>query len=370
MKKNLWRPMEKTDLSCLKVFQTLSHKQFDIIAYREQFLKTFLQLSQHCCKSSVSRKKKMALASGFYKALFSGKSGEVDKVLREIAPHIKPSQTLEHFLSNLFFTFIAAYSKSLYGTNARWGKLQKVVSAVDTLMAYTQSIQSTPKSEVLEILPEDLAISLLEKMRQQEKPVRVLNTYCGVPIQYDAMVIHTTANSVVIKTHILQETAASLQGGIYILKNGDIPDLYATVRPLVMEGVDYLELTRFEQLSSSLHKRQSVRVYPMERINVPFSHGGRNVQTTLFDISIGGIALISRAKLPVNAGEEIFITIPAALLESPVTIESKLIHVSVYEGGFKYHFQIDPDPAQESIISKLIIKRQNEIIKSLKAKLL
>jgi c-di-GMP-binding flagellar brake protein YcgR len=143
-------------------------------------------------------------------------------------------------------------------------------------------------------------------------------------------------------------------------------DLYAKVKPRILKGHDVLELSSFDQLSSSIHKRQTVRVYPEIKTNVLIN----NFTVTLFDISIGGIAVITPRALKLELFENVVVKIPDILFGNVINYNAELIHVSRYENGFKYHFKLHLNPSTESETSKFIIKRQKEIISELKEQLI
>ncbi len=257
----------------------------------------------------------------------------------------------------------------LIGYSNDWKHLNSLVNAIETFLSECQNLveNSTQTEEKNDVVPDDVAINFLEQLRQKGQKIRVLNTYHGIPIEFTAKIVHTSTNKVLIKAHALQDIAAAYQGGIYLLcEQAFGHDLFANVRPRVIKGHDLLELSQFDSLTSGIHKRQTVRVAPSSKATVLVN----NYSVTLFDISLGGISMVCPRDLKLALYEHVNIKIPDTLCGSILHIDAELIHVSTSEEGYKYHFQLDLTPSQESDLGKYIYRRQKEIIANLKEKLI
>lgn len=365
--------MEDKEADILAILAKVSHEQFNIKEFKPTFIKAFLHVSKSQCSSSLGRKDATSLALILFTTLFITRPTMLEPVLKKLAGTLRSNTSIDGFLSTLFFIFIHHYSKSFFSKPKSWKKFIQVTEAIDALIELSVNEYRPLTIRPATLPPDDLAITALEKIRRNKGTIMVLNTYRSVPIQYKAHVVHTSADSVLIKTHSLQEIAASFQGGIYILKDGELDvDLYASVRRRVVQGHDLLELSRFDQLSDSFHKRQTVRVHPIQSFTLVLRHHGSSHILTLFDISIGGLAALANRELPLNSGDKVSIRLPADLLEAeePMEISADFLHRSLFEGGFKYHFQFTLDSAEENIISRMIVKRQNIIIRDLKEQVL
>lgn len=365
--------MDNKEADLLAVLARVSHEKFNIKEYKQTFVKTFLQLCKNQCQSSLERKDTAGLALILYNTLFINRPTTLEPVLNKLSKTLKAPANINSFLSSLFLVFIHQYSRSFFSKPRSWKQFVQVIQALDDIVEIStkQSTQHSQKTATLP--PDDLAISALEKIRQAKGSIKVLNTYRSVPIQYKANVVHTSADSVLIKAHSLQDVAASFQGGIYILRDDHFDlDLYASVKRRIVKGHDLLELSRFDQLSTSFHKRQTVRVHPFQSFTIVLRHGDSSFIVTLFDISIGGLAVVSNRSLPIRSGDDVIIRLPAELLEAerPLEVESMFIHRSAFEGGYKYHFQFTLDNAEENSVSKIIVKRQNMIIRDLKEQMI
>ncbi len=344
----------------------IEHKNFLLKEYKHRFVKSFLSLSQNYTKSSFDRTTKLKVASTLFDRFFSKKTVNITAALQILSRHMKTNSKIKHLLSDLFLAFLSEYSHSLIqNQNNDWQRISLVVTAVDTFIKECQNINTS--SDNVDIMPDDMAITFLEKMRRKSQKIRVLNTYRGIPIEFAAKIIHTSANKVLIKAHVLQDIAAAYQNSIYILSEKEFGhDLFAKATPRVLKGHDLLELSNFDQLNSGIHKRQTVRVYPEVKTTVLIN----NYSVTLFDISLGGVSIISPRNFKLELYEAVTIKIPDILLKSVLYIDAELIHVSKFEKGFKYHFKLNLAPSQESDIGKYIYNRQKEIIAELKDKII
>ncbi|MEA2111819.1 MAG: PilZ domain-containing protein [Campylobacterota bacterium] len=348
----------------------IEHKNFSIKKYKHQFVKSFLSLCEHYVKSSFTRDDKIKVAIIIYEHFFTNKSIDITSTLQHLTHYLKKKATTQALLSDLFFTFLSDYSQSHIQNLSTWSNINTITVAIDNFIKASQSITPVHRELVedrIDIMPDDIAINFLESIRQQGNKIRVLNTYNGIPIEFSAKVVHTSATKVLIKAHALQNIAASFQGGIYILCESEFgSDLYANVKSRVFKKHDLLELSQFDQLSSVIHKRQTVRVYPEIKTNILIN----NFTATLFDISVGGAAVVSSRDFKLELYEVVTIKIPDILCGKILHLNAELIHVSRFETGFKYHFKLDLSAAVESDISKYLIQRQKEIVAELKEKLI
>ncbi len=351
-------------------FTLIEHQKFSAKSYRQQFVKSFLELSSHYTKPSFNRSAKLKVAATLYDKFFLHKKVDISSELQLLHRYKKPQANLEYLLSDLFFRFLSDYTHALISRTSDWKHLNSIIEAIDHFLKECRHITPDLSDESHEsdgVIPDDMAISFLERQRRASKKIRVLNTYHGIPVEFAAKIVHTSANKVLIKAHALQDIAATYQGGIYILCEQEFGhDLFAKVVPRVIKGHDLLDLSQFDKLTSGIHKRQTVRVAPVSKTTVLIN----NYSVSLFDISLGGVSVVSSRDLKLELYEHITLKIPDTLCGNILLLEGDLIHVSKFEDGYKYHFQLDITPAQESDLGKYIYKRQNEIIGELKEKLI
>lgn len=349
--------------SPINVFKSLIHPNFDADAFRMTFIKAAWKVYTESEKELVSQSRFQQLIGKLYDWLFLEKKGNYETVLSDVRDLFRNSEAVERFFSDTFYIVLNYYIKSFYGNLGGWEKIILFATAIERFITHASNRLDDESFFIFE----DAFINALEKLRQRAKPITVLNTYYGVPIQYPAHIVHTDMQSVILRVHPLQETAAILQNGIYILKNGQlVNDVYASVTPITVDGERVLELKRFDQLETSLFHRQSIRVHPPRAFSFTVQHPKLTLHCNLYDISIGGIAVTSKQSYPIPTMSEVSLIFPSEIMGNSMEFKGQLVYKSSFEGGYKYHFKIIPTLQQEAELSKYITKREQEIIKKLR----
>ncbi len=351
----------------INVFKTLVHPQFDMQSFRLFFIKAAWKAYTDCESSPIAQGRFQILIGTLYDWLFLDKKGNANTILSEIRDLFHNSEGLERFLSDTFYIVLNHYTKSFYGTIGGWTKIIPFATAIERFIAYATNRLDDESF----FLFEDALINALETLRQRSENITVLNTYYGVPIQYPAQILHTDTQSVTIRVHPLQETAALLQNGIYLLKNDQfIHDVYASVNPVLIKGERVLELKRFDELETSLFHRQSIRVQPPTAFGFTIQHPSLTLRCNLYDISIGGIAVTSKHTYALSTFSEVVLRFPPEIIGQSPEIKGQLVYKSSYEGGYKYHFKLEPNLQQENELGKYIKKREQELIKKLREEII
>jgi len=358
--------MRNSNHNFYATFSDISHEHFQIDLYQKEINKSFIKV----CKNFLNLSDELdieALASAFYRSLFLKEEGQLRNLLSTIYCHLKDPYTLENFLSNYFYIILNHYIKSFYGHRLGWKRISRFSSAIENFIDWSQSIDYRVEDVDNLLTDEELAIAGLETIREKKAKITVLNTYQGVPIQYKASVVHTTESSVFLKVHPIQVAAAKDQGGIYILGIAPLEyDLFAQIKAVRYKGHVLLQLQNFNILKESLYQRQSVRVQPKISTLLQIQYDKLNYKVRLFDISLGGLAVLTSKKLAIAHFSSLKIKIPDSLFGKEVLFNATLVHASRFEESEKYHFKLNLTSSQETLLSRYIIKRENEIIQNLK----
>jgi hypothetical protein len=311
----------------------------------------------------IEIEKFQTLIGPLYEILFQNKKKDLKVVIENIQILFSNEKEKEIFFSNTFNIILTHYIKSFYGNTDGWDKIVNFTTAIQAFINYSSMSNNDESAAVYE----DALIHIFEELRQIEKTISVLNTFLGVPIEFKAKIIHTDADSIVIQTNPIQRSAAIAQKGIYLLKNSDYKnDIYASVTPIEIDGKDFLRLTRFDQLESSLFHRQSLRVQPQQSYPFDVHYGTMSYTFKVFDISIGGMAATSGIAYNFPLNTMMSILLPPEISGRISKIQAKFIYKSSYEKGYKYHFKIELTTQQEKEVSTYIREREAEIIKILR----
>lgn len=347
----------------INVFTSLFHPGLDKSSFRVTFVKAAWKAYSDQVIEPIPQNQFQKLITELYDWLFLDQKSDHASILSRIRELFRNSEAVELFLSDTFYIVLNHYIKSFYGHLGGWDKIIPFSTAIERFITYVSDRLDDESFFIFE----DALINAIEKLRQRSETITVLNTYYGVPIQYPAEILHTDPESVILRVHPLQETAAILQNGIYLLKSSQfMNDVYAAVNPVMVDGSRALELTRFDQLENSLFHRQSVRVQPSQPIQFSILDKGLNVRCNLYDLSVGGIALISKHPYTLAYKEEVTLIFPTEIIGAVNEVSGELVFKSSYEGGYKYHFKIMPTIQQESELGKYIARREQEIIKKLR----
>lgn len=347
----------------INIFTSLFHPTLDKNAFRITFIKAAWKAYTDQVTHPIAQNQFQKLISDLYDWLFLDKKNDQASILSHVRELFRNSEAVEQFLSDTFYIVLNHYIKSFYGQLGGWDKIIPFATAIERFITYVSDRLDDESFFIFE----DALINTIEKLRQRAETITVLNTYYGVPIQYPAEILHTDPESVIVRVHPLQETAAILQNGIYLLKNSQfVNDVYAAVHPVIIEGSRALELTRFDQLETSLFHRQSVRVQPSQPIYFTIIGKNSQINCHLYDLSIGGIAVITKHPYSLAYKEEVTLIFPTDIIGSVCEVSGQMVFKSSYEGGFKYHFKISPTIQQESELGKYIVRREQEIIKKLR----
>ncbi|MEA3523152.1 MAG: PilZ domain-containing protein [Campylobacterota bacterium] len=362
--------MKHNDFNFLTIFSNISHAYFQIKLHDDIFHKAFTQTAKKEFAQDdhdISISYINNLSQDLFEALFLKKQKNLRMTISEIQSLIRTPYTLESFLSNYFYIVLNEYIKSFYNHRLGWKRISRFSAAIEDFIDWCQTLEHQNEENLFYLTPEDRIVANLEDIRKKKVKINVLNTYQGVPIQYKASVVHTAENCVYLKTHPIQEAAARDQKGIYILGTGSIEyDIYAQIKLVKYKGHTLLELRSFNILKESLSQRQGVRVQPKESIALTLLHAKRSFKVHLFDISLGGLAIITSQKVDIPEFTPIQIRISELLFGKTITINATFVQTSKFEENKKLHFKLNLKSSQETLLSRYIAKRQNEIIQTLK----
>ncbi len=357
--------MKNNNYDFYTVFADISHIKYQIELHKESIKRAFKHSSELFLNSSGLDID--SLSSSMYKALFIDTNSNTRTILSTIFHNLKEPFTLENFLSNYFYIVVNDYIESFYNLRLGWKRISKFTAAVEDFIDWSQSIDYRVEDTQTLLSDEERAISSLEMIREKKVKITVLNTYQGVPIQYKASVIHTTDSTVFLKVHPIQELAARSQKIIYILAIAPLEyDLFAQVKAVKYKGHTLLELKEFNILKGSLFQRQSVRVQPKSDTQVQLIYDKLTYKVQLFDISLGGLAVVTSKRVDIDKFTSLKIKIPDTLFNKEVIFNAIIVQSSHFENSEKYHFKLNLTNSQETLLSRYIIKRQNEIIQELK----
>jgi hypothetical protein len=142
------------------------------------------------------------------------------------------------------------------------------------------------------MLQGDDILSWLQVFADNNKPVRLINSYRGIPIANSSRVIKVSAGYVDFGINEYQAVCLSLDGRTHI-QHSDLPAVLRAKTVAVNVPGKEATLTEFAKAGASLGNRLYTRVQPKEPIDSEIKVGTTILPCQLVDISLNGIGVIT-----------------------------------------------------------------------------
>jgi hypothetical protein len=218
----------------------------------------------------------------------------------------------------------------------------------------------------------------LQIIFKKKQPVRLLNTYQGVPISYDAMIVDMTTNSVRMIVHKYQSVCLRLLKYTYF-ESPLLPGVIKASALTVDLATNIAILGEFQYSDDGIGKRMLVRAQPTEPIDVLLMNDAKTqrIKIQLVDVSLTGMA-VSAPKLLFNI--EVFkqnstifpqFNLPGDVQGKyiPINVTGTIVNISLdkYKQVYRIGLRIFPYEAANPILVQYISRRQSEIMRNIRA---
>ena len=222
------------------------------------------------------------------------------------------------------------------------------------------------------------AVNVFAKVLKDNRRVHFLNLYNGVKVECMGEVEHIEDDTVVCKVALEQILAMKEEQNAYIVRDEYFSEnLRADIIGFDLANltVTLQNFTYMQNLHANLRKHQ--RVYPDRYTKVILTQNGSEISGNLYDISRGGLGVVSlddgefKEGEPINAKFELCIPDEASGSNKNINIDTdlKLVAALKYKGAMRYCCQLaDKDGAGEDI-AKFTKKRVKETLEELKEQL-
>lgn len=222
------------------------------------------------------------------------------------------------------------------------------------------------------------AVNVFAKVLKDNRRVHFLNLYNGVKVECMGEVEHIEDDTVVCKVALEQILAMKEEQNAYIVRDEYFSEnLRADIIGFDLANltVTLQNFTYMKNLHANLRKYQ--RVYPDRYTKVILTQNGSEIQGNLYDISRGGLGVVSlddggfKDGELINAKFELCIPDEASGSNKNIKIDTdlKLVVALKYKGAMRYCCQLaDKDGAGEDI-AKFTKKRVIETLEELKEQL-
>lgn len=222
------------------------------------------------------------------------------------------------------------------------------------------------------------AVNVFAKVLKDNRRLHFLNLYNGVKVECMGEVEHIEDDTVVCKVALEQILAMKEEQNAYIVRDEYFSEnLRADIIGFDLANltVTLQNFTYMKNLHANLRKYQ--RVYPDRYTKVILTQNGSEIQGNLYDISRGGLGVVSlddggfKEGELINAKFELCILDEASGSNKNIKIDTdlKLVAALKYKGAMRYCCQLaDKDGAGEDI-AKFTKKRVIETLKELNEQL-
>ena len=217
----------------------------------------------------------------------------------------------------------------------------------------------------------DQMLKLFQELQAAGSPVRLLNTYRGFPVAYDATILSIDKGMVACRVHEYQAVSMALEGVTHI-QSERLPE---TVRASVM-AVDVVKkravLTEFEGADSAIGKRESIRVQPNEPLDAEIYDGRRRIGGKIADISSTGVGVFTFAAyiygdLSFELNKEVYVDFRLPNAEAITRFQGVVTSVVDQKGTSMHRLgvKIFPNPEVQPLLESYIQTRKEETAREL-----
>jgi hypothetical protein len=135
-------------------------------------------------------------------------------------------------------------------------------------------------------------MGIFNNLISEHKPVKLYNTYRGLPFSYEADFLAVEDGNVATRVHQNQAVSMALEGRTH-LHSSALPEV---IRANMVE-VDFRKkqavLSEFSHAGDAVGKRTSLRVQPDEALEAEISDGRRWIRGKIADLSANGMCIFT-----------------------------------------------------------------------------
>ncbi len=248
------------------------------------------------------------------------------------------------------------------------GEGVRVLSPINT----PSFIDSLIEEKSMFSLNEDI-VSTFAKILKNEDKLEFLNLYEGVCIRNFGKIISVEDEIITCEVPLLQILSMIEEKCAYIVKNSFTCDhVKADIQEfdISKKTVKLRNFVRFSNMPAS--QRVYARVHPAENIFVTLGNEEQKIEGLLYDISKGGLALLSKEELSCQEGDTLSVSfklsLPNGNEEKDISFDVKLIILLDYNGNYRYCLKSLANENDE-FIAKYTEQRAEETLKELENKI-
>lgn len=217
-------------------------------------------------------------------------------------------------------------------------------------------------------------VDTFSKIRADDVELEFLNLYKDVPVKGFGKVVSTEENYVVFEVGLMQMLAIIEEKNAFIVKNdytkkhikADIME-YDIINRTIKLG----NFSRFKSMPAS--QRVYTRVHPIDTTQVILSKNNKQIKGLLYDISEGGMAVLSGEELGCESGDNLRatfeLTMPHSTQKVQIEQELQLVIQIDYKGAHRYCMKSITNEVTQNFITNFTKQREIDTIEDLKQKI-
>ncbi len=201
-------------------------------------------------------------------------------------------------------------------------------------------------------------------------PVRLYNTYRGLPFNYSADILMVEQGTIATRVHRHQAVSMAVEGQTH-LQSSTLPEV---IRANVVE-VDYRSkqaiLSEFSGVGDSVGKRKMVRVQPSERVEAEITDGRRWIRGNIADLSANGLCILTFTPamyaLSFGLEREVSVDFRPPELDTVVHFMGVITNVREQEGSYLHRLgmRVFSNPEIQPLLEEYIAKQQQVILQEM-----
>jgi len=221
--------------------------------------------------------------------------------------------------------------------------------------------------------PKENVIAKLWETFQSHAPIRLINTFRGVPVETDAKIALISQGYLAVNAPGQQITCIALEKRTYI-QCELLEHIYRAMPVAVDIHNDGLILTRFTQVGADFGKRMELRVQPHEPLRLRIFHGMTSTIASIADLSLSGVGVlmfgaytVEQVDIKRNQAINLELHLPSSTL--PLLLYAQVMNINQQADNStqRLGLRIQPSEQDRETISSYINNRKEEILAELQA---
>jgi hypothetical protein len=225
--------------------------------------------------------------------------------------------------------------------------------------------------------PTDDILKIFRQIAYEQRKIRLLNLYKGIPISYAASIVSIGEASVTIRTEKIQLVTMYLARETFI-QNVKFPHLVRAGVILVDTDKVNAMLSHFLYNPERLGELTRARIHPGERVEgAVLSEQAGQVSGEMVDISLDGVAVLVQEKTVGDAcmpGEAVGVQLQlprriASAERQPLQLRGKIANVKkgLPDGKCRIGVELEPNHPARLELAQFISQRQAELLREIRS---